>query len=237
MTPSELWLPIGAAAFYLYDSAVLLWQNELVFRRAHAGWRVSGGTELRLGARRLYLPNPLTPMQVLLRVCWRGEEAKAAEAPEARAAADEPSPALRHIGFVNQLQLLLLLALAPALWFAPTAGPALLVFLLFYLATFAALAITWRQRASLQLSRRDFWLLAFDGLACAPFAINLTRKLARRHRLASDPLRFAARRFSDAELARTRQLVEARVREEYADPDAVPRGEALLASLLPRLAR
>ena len=53
MTQVELWLPIGAAAFYLYDSALLMWQNELVYLCAGRHWRASGGSEIRLGSRRL----------------------------------------------------------------------------------------------------------------------------------------------------------------------------------------
>ena len=82
-----------------------------------------------------------------------------------------------------------------------------------------------------------FWSLALDVLACAPFAANMTRKLAMRHGLDGEPLRFAARHFGDAALLRTRELVEARVREEYGAPERVGHGEEILVTLLPRLAR
>jgi hypothetical protein len=237
VTPAELWLPIGAAALYLYDSVVLLWQNEMLYRHTRAGWKVSGDTQLRLGARRVHLPNPFTPLQPQLLARWSGADAGASPARSAWPEVEGLLRGLRHIAPLNQVQLLLLLALAPALWFDGSGMLALLVLLSFYCITFATLAMAWRRRAALRLSRREFWLLAVDGLACAPFAINLTRKLARRHHIVADPLRFAAGCFSDAELARARQLVESRVREEYADPDAVARGEALLATLLPRLMR
>lgn len=235
MTPAEFWLPVGAAAFYLYDSALLLWQNELVYQRSGRRWIVQGGSAMRLQGRRLFLPNPLLAHRPHFLVCWSKED------PPARAqVGEEPAgflQAVRPIAILNMLHVLLLVALPVALWSTGAGILALAVFALFYLNTFAALAITWRRRSQFALPAGRFWLLALDCIACAPFAANLTRRLALRHGLAGDPLRFAARHFDDAELARTRALVEARLREEYADPDAAGRGETLLTTVLPRLTR
>lgn len=235
MTPSELWLPVGAAAFYLYDSALLLWQNELVYEPARRRWLVHGGSELRLRGRRVHLPHPLLAHRPHFSVCW-GKAAPAVGQP-AGEVPDTLLQALRPVAALNAFQVLLLVALPVALWSAGAGLFALAVFALYYVATLAALAITWRRRQSLRLPVRAFWLLALDCLACAPFAANLTRKLALRHGLGGDPLAFAARHFDDAALARTRGLVEARLREEYADPDAAAHGEEVLAAVLPRLAR
>jgi hypothetical protein len=234
VTPAEFWFPVGAVALYLYDSIVPLWQNELLFLKSQGRWLVRGGSELRLGGRRLLLPNPLLPMRPQFLVCW--SKSDSATAP----AGDIPGEllrALRPIAVLNGLHVLLLLALPAALWLAGTGFIALGVFLLFYLTTIAALAIAWRRRAALRLSTGQFWSLVLDGLACAPFAVNLTRKLSMRHGLAGEPLAFAATHFDDAALAQTRELVEARVREEYAAPESTARGEEILTALLPRLTR
>jgi hypothetical protein len=234
VTSSEFWFPVGAAALYVYDSALLLWQNELVFTRTRARWLVHGGLALRLGGRRVFLPNPLLPQRAQFLVCWSKVGASAAPAGDLPA---ELFAALRPIAALNLLQVLLLLALPVAMWSTGAGIAALAVFALFYLASIAALILTWRRRARFRLSTKNFWLLALDGLACAPFAANLTRKLSTRHGLEGEPLRFAARHFDDAALASTRTLVEARVREEYADPAKVDHGEELLTALLPRLTR
>lgn len=233
MTAAEFWLPVGAVALYLYDSALLLWQNELVFQHTSRGWKVLGGSDLRLSGRRVFLPHPLLPQRPQFQVCWsKGDTAaRGADLPV------ELLRALRPIGWLNLLQVVLLIALPVVLWGIGTGFVALGVFGLFYLASFVALGLAWRRRRPLALGTGNFWLLALDALACAPFAANLTRKLAMRHGLAGDPLRFAARHFDDAALAQTRRLVEARVREEYADPDAVSRGAEVLDLVLPRLAR
>ncbi|MET0281155.1 MAG: hypothetical protein ABW278_08525 [Steroidobacteraceae bacterium] len=231
MSPTELWLPIGALAFYLYDATLLLWQNELVYTRTAAGWKVHGGSPLRLGGRRVFLPQLLLPYRPQFLVRWSAADARAGAAP----VPDTLLRALRPIGVVNFLQLLLLLALPVALWTQGAGLAALAVFALFYLLTVVALVLVHVRRPQLALSRRAFWLQALDALFCAPFAINLTRKLAALHGIAGEPLRFAAAHFDAATLERTRELVGARVREEHADPDAQMLREQQLAAMLSRL--
>jgi len=233
MTPVELWLPLGAVAFYLYDSALLLWQNELVYARAGGHWRVSGGTEIRLGSRRLFVPNPLSPHQPHFLVHWSAVDPRAAAA--GGGAQQDLLRALRPIGCVNLLQLALLATLPVVLWTMGTGVATLAVFALFYVATLTSLSIVFTRRARFCLSTRSFWALAFDVLACAPFAVNMTRKIALRHGLAGDPLRYAASHFDAAALAHTREVVAARIREEHAMPDAMEQQQQTLHTVLSRL--
>jgi hypothetical protein len=233
MTQVELWLPIGAAAFYLYDSALLLWQNELVYVRAGERWQVSGGSEIRLGSRRLYLPNPLTPHRPHFLVRWSAADPRAGHG--AGADLQDPCTALKPIGMVNVVQLVLLAALPVALYSLGAGLAALGVFGLFYLATLLALVIVFVRRARFALSTRAFWALAFDVLACAPFAVNMTRKIALRHGLAGEPLRYAATHFDASALAHTREVVAARIREEHATPEALERQQQTLQTIMSRL--
>ncbi|MEO8313537.1 MAG: hypothetical protein ABI645_01970 [Pseudomonadota bacterium] len=230
MTPTELWLPIGAAAFYLYDSTGLLWQNELMFTHGRGRWLVDGGTGLRLAGRRVFLPNPLLPMRPQFQVQWNVNETRSAEP-------DSHLPllqALRPIGVINQLQLLLLLALPLVSWTLGAGVALLALFALFYVATLAALTIAWRRRGPCRIQTRAFWLLVLDALACAPFAVNLTRKISMRHGIAGDPLLFAARNLDPIARAKLRQLVAARVQEEHADAESADR-ERRITLLLSRL--
>jgi hypothetical protein len=230
MTPTELWLPIGAAAFYLYDSSCLLWQNELMLTRARRRWLVSGGSELRLAGRRLFLPNPLLPLRPQFQVRWSLAETRA----DAVVGNEQLLRALRPVGVLNQLQLLLLLALPLLAWTLGAGLLLLLLFVLFYLLTLAALATAWCRRSACGLGTRAFWLLALDALACAPFAVNLTRKLSMRHGIAGDPLQFAAQQLDAAGRAATRQIIAARLQEEQAmsgEPADEERARQLLSKL------
>jgi len=233
MSPVEFWLPIGAAAFYLYDAALLLWQNELVYTRTGSSWLVDGGSQIRLGARRLFLPNPLLPQRPQFLVRWSGSDPRAGEA-------DAEIPigllrALRPIGTLNLAQVALLIALPIALWVDGAGIAALAVFALFYVLSIVALVLMFRRRAALGLSLRQCWMQALDAIACAPFAANLTRRIALLHGFAGEPLRFAARHFDAPTLAQARELVAARIHEELADPDATAQREQKLAAVLARL--
>lgn len=233
MSPVEFWLPIGAAAFYLYDAVLLLWQNELVYTRGRNGWLVDGGSQIRLGARRLFLPNPLLPQRPQFLVRWSGNDPRAADADAE--VPDELLRALRPIGALNLAQLALLVALPIALWVDGAGLAALAVFALFYVLSIVALVFMFRRRAALGLSLRQCWLQALDAIACAPFAVNLTRRIALLHGLTGEPLRFAARHFAAPALAQARELVAARIHEELADPDASAQLEQKLATVLARL--
>ncbi len=233
MSPVEFWLPVGAAAFYLYDAALLLWQNELVYTRNGSSWLVDGGSQIRLGARRLFLPNPLLPQRPQFLVRWSGNDPRATEAD-----AEVPQAllnALRPIGVLNLAQLALLFALPIALWVDGAGIAALAVFTLFYVLSIVALVCMFRRRAALGLSARQCWMQALDAIACAPFAVNLTRRIALLHGLTGEPLRFAARHFDAPTLTQARELVAARVHEELADPDATAQREQKLATVLARL--
>jgi hypothetical protein len=64
------------------------------------------------------------------------------------------------------------------------------------------------------VSRKSFLALSFDSLACAPFAINLMRKLALRRSLAGNPIDFACRTFEPATFSTLIHAVCQRVRDE-----------------------
>ena len=231
MTPTELWLPIGAAAFYLYDSCCLLWQNELMLTRSRGRWLVNGGTELRIAGRRLFVPNPLLPVRPQFQVRWSINE-------DRPAAADNHLlllQALHPIGMMNQLQLLLLLALPFVAWTLGAGLSMLALFGLFYAFTLTCLVIAWRRRGAFGLRTRAFWFLSLDALACAPFCVNLTRKLSMRHGIAGDPLLFAARNLDPKSMNAIRSLISARVQEEHANDEEAER-ERRIGLVLSRLA-
>jgi hypothetical protein len=195
--PSEpLLLPLGALAFYLLDSLLMLYGNEvLLVATGRDGWRFAAGSEWMLGGRRALLPNPFVPWQPAWRLAWRGDEAAREPAPRvdmARLGAQRA--ALRPLGvIVVLLQWLMLPGLALELLLAGTGGALLLVLAAIYALVLAAGATVLLMRARLGLATRAALGLAIEGLLCPPFAINLARKVGLRTALADDPLELAAR--------------------------------------------
>jgi hypothetical protein len=235
MTPTELWLPVGAAAFYVYDSACLLWQNELLYEKAGAGWRVAGGSQLRLMGRRLQLPNPLLPQRALFLVRWSPADAR--QETQDATALQRMLDSLRPVRMLVVAMMLLLLAAVPLVsWILGAGLTLLLIFGAYYLCIIGALMVVYCRRDVLRLTGKSFWLLAFDVLACAPFAVNLVRKITLRYGIGGDPTRFAAMNFERPLREKMLALIRARLDEQFAEAPATDQQQQLSALMLARLA-
>jgi hypothetical protein len=212
MTPTELWLPLGAIAFYLYDATQALWHNEVLFERAGARWRFAADSPVRRWGRRMVLPNPFAAHRPLFRMAWSMGDTRPASstdlAPLFRA--------LRPLGVICQVLMVMLLSLWPLCWILGAGLTVLALFAMYYALVIVALVMVFRRRGALGLDTRGFWSLTFDVLACAPFAINIVRRLSLRHGIAGNTLEFAARNFDDPTRAALDTLVRARLAESRA---------------------
>ena len=231
MTAVEFWLPVGAIAFYLYDSAQLLWHNELLYVRGAQRWRAEGPAALSLFGRRVYLPNPLLPQRPGFKIHWVLAEQRATAA----ALPDDFLRALRPIGFITLLLSWLLVLLPVLSWTLGTGLALLSLFALFYLAIMVALVLMLRARKTLRLPGAACASLVFDALLCAPFAVNLVRKIALRHGLDGDPLAFAGAQFDAEARAELRTLLLHKLDEQQAGAEPTPERSAQIAELLGKL--
>lgn len=185
-------LVLGIVGFYLFDSAMLLYVNELVFSekngtwvivRPESGWRMLG--------KNLYIPNPLTPDYPLFRTCWVVDSManeRQEDIEKLRQFLNELNP-LRYM--TCGLFALLLIGLPIVLLGFGTGLGLLLLLGVIYFTISLMLAQIYQQRDELGLSWKIFAKLAFDSLACAPFALNLVRKITLRRTLVGDPICFA----------------------------------------------
>lgn len=206
----EVALPLGAIAFYLYDSAMLLYGNELVFMRERGRWRATGGLDGYVGSRRLCLPALFRPWALLFRVLWK--EVDTREAAPAQWLADSFVAALTPLKWLSASLLLILLIPLPLISIIWGAGvPLLLVFAASYAVVLIAVTVLYRRRASLQLDSQEFRKLAFDCVACPPLAINMVRKLTLHHGLPGNPLRFADAHFENQAYDEVVRIVRRRV--------------------------
>ena len=177
MPSFEVLLPLGAVAFYLFDASLMLYGNELAFEWRAPRWRVSGGMEAMLRGRRWFLPNPFTPQALLFQVRWdlASTESAVDRFPQLEQLDRNLAP-LKVV--VVALAFVLLAVLPPVSWLYGAGAMLLAVFIAAYLLIGAALVIVLRRRATLGLSPRQLAWLAFEALACAPFAVNLVRKIS-----------------------------------------------------------
>jgi hypothetical protein len=216
MPPFEVLLPIGAIGLYLFDSVLLLYSNEVLFVHHLAGGRGRWGfvmsSALLLGGRRLCFVNPFTPAIPQFRVKWSEADTR-----QERESLDELHAffaALRPVQYLVAVLWVLLAALPVEIAVLGT-GPELLVLMAsFYLVIVVMLVYVYVRRGALRLSSKAFAAVAFDALACSPFAVNLARKLAMRRSLAGNPIEFASQSFDAPAFAALIAAVSARVGEE-----------------------
>lgn len=235
MPSFEVLLPLGAIAFYLYDSLQLLYSNELVLTQRRRAWDVSGGSDILMLGRRVFLPNPLTPQCAQFRVHWSDTDGRGDV--ENIEALELFTGRLRRLGVLMQILALLLLFALPAItWFVGTGWLLLGLFAAFYLLIFVALGMVYAARAPLGVGGAKFAALCVDSLLCAPFAVNLLRKVSLHRSLAGDPLAFALRTFDPRARAQLVAIVDARVASEQTAVEEGSERFAQLAAFRARLA-
>lgn len=212
MPSFELWLPLGAIGLYLFDSTLLLYSNELLFARRAGRWSFAASSALLLAGRRMCFLNPLTPATPQFRVRW--SEADTREQQDSREELDAFFAALGPLRYLVIILWVLLLALPVELFLLGTGIELLGLMAAFYGVVLAALGYIYVRRRELRVSGKSFLALSFDSLACAPFAINLVRKLALRRSLAGNPIDFARRTFDPATFSTLIDAVCRRVSDE-----------------------
>ena len=146
MMPSiQVLLPAGALALYLFDSAMLLYGDEVVATRGGRDWSVSGGWDFLVLKRRPYLPNPLAPHRVVIRQRWTAAD------PESVGEVVDTLPArealLRPVKVIVLALLTLLIGVLPVVSVLYGAGAVLLaVFASAYVLVVAGLVLIHRRR-------------------------------------------------------------------------------------------
>ncbi len=217
MTPSfELLLVLGAFGIYLFDSAMLLAGREIVLINKGKDWAFAvPRTRWQLKGKNFYLPNPFTPGRPLFRIQWYGDGGGKHTPPKEQGftqvqelAAElggrmgsRTSVAMGALGIATSVLSLLLaigLPLSLLVFHSPAAFLGLLAVV--YPTILLMLVLLFRRSAALGISRREFWKLAFDSLACAPLAVNVVRRISLRDVYRGDPLQFAAKTGSNEAL-------------------------------------
>lgn len=225
----EALLVLGIIGFYLYDSMMLLRYDEVVFSESFGKWTFSHpDNNLRVRHKALFLLNPLTPFKPTFRVAWSPNDSPLAE---------ESTNELRKIvGLTRPLGIIVMLLLAemvlvvPAVIFTRGTGPLFLGTLLaVYLTILLALGLVYANRAGLALSNKRFAGLAFDSLACPPFAINMLRKVTLPKAAGLNPVAYAHHHFTKECFADLASKIKERLNEEMDYEEDTEQSNALKA--------
>lgn len=187
----EALLILGVIGFYLYDSAILLFSNELIIVQSFGKWSVTFPSDhWRVMRKLLFFPNPLTAYNLLFRTTWSTIDTFTGSS-------SDISKFMASMSFlrilVMVLMVLLFVALPIVMFKIGTGIIFLIVLFLIYFTILNMLVYTYFRKSSLGLDNKTFASLAFDSLACPPFAINLLRKISLRHALCDNSVEFAAK--------------------------------------------
>lgn len=182
MLDFELLLVLGALAFYLQDSAALLYADELIVERVGRGWRMRPGAGMLICGRRPFVPNPLAPHRPLIRVTVDQVLDDVELGVDAKGVGIGRAPFYRALVPVQVCAAVLLLLFFPGLpWTLHTwgTGPGLLGWLALVYLVIALMGLNvFRQRRALGLTTHQCAGLMVQGVFCAPLAINIVRKVS-----------------------------------------------------------
>ena len=186
-----------AIIFYLYDSSVLLYSNEVVFTCDGAKrWAVTTGRSgLVFAGRTLCVLNPFTPHRPSFRLNWQFDGLQPDDDPAWSARAQD----LKTLAPATLAAAIALYILLPLGMFTPLGRYAVIpaVVLLYGSTVFALLQLR-RKEIVKTFSRKRFLGFAFECIACPPFAVNMVRRLTLGLRIA-EPVPLAAVRLLDAD--------------------------------------
>ena len=226
---AELLIGPAIAVLYLKDGLLMLEGDEAVLVRGWRGcWRAGfGPREWRLRGRAPWLCHPFKPQQPVLRLRWDTAASAAAPA-SASAPAGVPADLLVLGPWVGVIWLLLFVGLPIAFYAHLGLAVLLAVLAELYAAIAIALILVYRRRDALGLTRRTFGVLAFEVLACAPYAANLVRRLSLSRRVDEDFVAASDRLLKGPALAAMRAESARRIDYELEALDAdSPRARAL----------
>jgi hypothetical protein len=195
---------LGIIGFYFYDAFMLLNINELILTRSTRHWSYKFPLlDFQLLRKYPLLPNPLTPNVVLFRTFWPGNDQHLNPKE-----LDVFTKSLLPVQIIVVLLLLLMLVCLPAVAFVYGSGVNLLIiFSLIYLVIVSILIYVLTQKDNLYLTKAKFISIAFESIACPPFALNIVRKITLNHPLLGDPYVFSKKVFdSNTQLSFTRDL-------------------------------
>jgi hypothetical protein len=211
MPLSSWWLLAGVVGMYVYDAALLLYHNEVVFfERRDGSWSFSAGSEFELAGRHVYIPALLAPHRAMLRLRWSSLQTLSAST---------PPRGLRawRIGVSAAALPVMLVAMVFAALPVVLFGSVLVLLgwmIVLYAAIVFAVLRVWRLRKVTGIGGKEFAGIASDALLCAPYSLDLVHKQGLRAAERFDLVSTAHRLLDASERARLAETVRARLQRQ-----------------------
>lgn len=212
--PHPEWLLVLLmVGLYVYESACLLYSNELVLIRSGQCWKVATGSkQIQLLGKGWYLASPLDLGKPVFRLDWN---AAGAIGPAPAWDCQQTSAVIRQVGYAAWAMALTMLLLGAAIVLGNiTVIAAGLVG--FYGLVVASIIRVWMARLCLGMTTAQVLSLGFELICCPPFGPNLARRLSLRLIPQGDGIELAARVLTPAQWCQLVTTV-AEVQQELLD--------------------
>ncbi len=226
---TEILIMFGVIGFYIYDSTLLLFSNELVFVESFGKWKAYIPSDRwRLMGKFLFLPNPLFAFNLMFKTIlfekngYSNLDAKGI---------NKLKTTLSFIRITIILLMILFFIILPLALFKLGIGNATLVVVCcIYLTIINMLFYSFIKRVDLGINNKVFAVIAFETLACPPLAINLIRRISLHNIDCINPINFAA---ENLEKETYNELVENLIeklneRLEFQEDETSPRSVELI---------
>jgi hypothetical protein len=200
----------------------MLYSNELVFLKSDRKCNfIYPGENWLLGGKSLYIPNPLTPTTLMFRVYWSELNQYEQSKKDNDFSLEKFSITLIPIQYAVEIQFIFFFIGFPFVLFFYGSGPQLLLFGLIYINIIIMLILVYIKKKYLALSNKEFLMLLFELLACAPFSLNIIRKLTLRLSPNTDPIMIAKEMFDHNIFQRLLDIVSKKIDKhlEFIDED------------------
>ena len=204
---------LGVIGFYIYDSLSLLFHNQIVFTEASKTWGFTfPSSRFRLGSRFIFLCNVFMPFQSVFLSSWPCVE-KAVEIKQLNTLNKFLNTLILFRLLSVILWITLILILPPILLMYGTIYNLLTLLAVTYLIILLMILLLRLLRKKLNLTNKDFVSIAFDILACPPFAINVVRKITLKQKFTFTPIEFSKKRLSQKERLFFKYALSERIEE------------------------
>ena len=179
---SELGLMLLVVGLYVYESSTLMFCNQVLMGyNWKVGWDVRfGNPNLSLMGKEICIAPLLRPISPLFLGTWQLEAVQ----PQQNVVKTNWNPVLQKYKTLKPFVLLMLFAafvVLPLGLFSRLGELWILVAcVMLYLGVISMLIWLWFKRQTFKLTTKEFAAIAFEYLICAPFALNVIRRLSMR---------------------------------------------------------
>ena len=211
---------------YIYDSAHLLYYNEIIFIRTFSSWKfkVTNGNPFVAG-RWFFIKNIIAPHSYMCRLAWNPNDNVRHSIHKRKKAYELRLTCLMPVRYVSIILFIITLLLLAALLVKVNDEIFLAILSGIYSCVLIIVLIIFILRKKIRLELKEFLKIAFEFVACPAFAINATSRLSQYITTGIPALTFAIENLDQKSNKTLANIISLRISDviDFLDEDDVRR--------------